>query len=119
VAAVIGLAVAGLFWAANSFAWAFGAGRGYEDALSMPQRPEVIVDTTQRLSDLPSGVSESRLDGEPPAYRYRGFRLVLESGGRMFLVPEKWTRDGRTVVVAYDSGVRLQLIPPPKNLAPG
>jgi hypothetical protein len=111
VAAVIGLAVAGLFWAANSFAWAFGAGRGYEDALSMPQRPEVIVDTTQRLSDLPSGISESSLGGEPPAYRYRGFRLLLSSGGQLFLVPEHWTAGSHTVVIPAEAALSVQLVP--------
>lgn len=120
-ACVMVLALAGLFWATNRVAFTLGLSRSYEEALDPGGAYRVVIDTREPFAELPDGVREERLPsaGENGfRYRYRGFRLVLESGGRMFLVPEKWTRDGRTVVVAYDSGVRLQLIPPPKNLAP-
>jgi hypothetical protein len=111
VAAVVGLAVAGLFWAANSFAWAFGAGRGYDDAVALPRRPEVILNTTQRLTDLPAGVTETTLAGDPSVYHYRGFRLLLSSGGRLFLVPERWTAASYTTVVPAEDALSVQLVP--------
>jgi hypothetical protein len=112
--ATVALVVAGLFWATNSFAWAFGQGRAYDDALKLPRQPEVVLDTKESLGDVADGVSETSLSTDKEAsfrYRYHGFRLLLEGGGRLFLVPRYWTEDSRTLVVAYDSTVRLQLIP--------
>jgi hypothetical protein len=109
-----GLVLAGLFWAVNSFAWAFGEGRAYDDAVRLPRRPEVVLDTREPLTDLPEGVSEQALAPDPQAtyrYRYRGFRLLVEGGGRLFLVPARWTAESRTIVVPYDAGIRLQLVP--------
>ncbi|WP_329102871.1 hypothetical protein OG792_25120 [Micromonospora sp. NBC_01699] len=119
-----GLLVAGLFWAANNFAWAYGAGRAYDDALNLPDRPQVWVDTRERLIDPPPGVTETLLPGAPaspaavdipdrPAfqYRYGGLRLLLEADGRLYLVPGEWTEQGRTIVLPHDTDVRLQLVP--------
>ena len=99
LAATAGLVVAGLFYAANSFAAAYGAGRGYDDAIRLPRQPEIVIDTKERLIDLPPGVIESAL------------RLLLESGERLFLVPGNWTAQSKTLVVPYDSDIRIQLIP--------
>lgn len=121
-ASVIVLAVAGLFWATNRVAFTLGLSRSYDEAVDPGAAYRVVVDTREPFAALPDGVLEERLPdpGEDGfRYRYRGFRLILESGGRLFLAPERWTRDARTVVVGYDGAVRLQLIPPPKNLAPG
>jgi hypothetical protein len=114
--AAAGLAVTGLFWAGTSFAWRLGEGRAYDDALQLPDRPEVVVDTGERLIDLPPYVQETVLPAESGAkfrYRYRGLRLLIQGGGRLFLVPEHWTAQGRTLILPYDDGVRLQVIPRP------
>jgi hypothetical protein len=139
LAGVGGLLVAGLFWAANSFAWAYGSGRAYDDAMYLPDRPEVVVDTRERLVDPPPGVGETLLGPAPartvspgtvspgpapagtvsadPAegaafrYRYTGLRLLLEADGRLFLVPAGWTSQSRTLVLPYDQDVRVQLVP--------
>jgi hypothetical protein len=109
-----GLVVAGLFWAVHEFAWAFGADRAYDDAVKLPEQPEVVLDTGERLTDLPAKVTESSLSPTQEAafrYRYRGLRLLVASGGRLFLVPQRWTEQGRTLVVPYNGEVRIQLIP--------
>ena len=114
LAATAGLVVAGLFYAVNSFAAAYGAGRGYDDAVGLPERPEVILDTKERLVDVPPGVTERDLPADKDAafrYRYSGLRLLLESGERLFLVPGNWTVQSKTLVVPYDSDIRIQLIP--------
>jgi hypothetical protein len=116
LACVVGLAVAGLFWAANEFAWAYGAGRAYDDARKLTERPSVILETRHALTDPPIGIHETALGSDGTAqdafgYRYDGMRLLLASGGRLFLVPERWTKESRTMVVAYDGEVRVQLVP--------
>jgi hypothetical protein len=114
--AAVGLAVTGLFWAGTSFAWRLGEGRAYDDALQLPSRPEVVLDTGQRLIDLPPFVQETKLPagkGDRFHYRYRGLRLLIQAGDRLFLVPGQWTAQGRTLVVPYDDSIRLQVIPKP------
>ncbi|MFJ1971226.1 hypothetical protein ACIO93_21380 [Streptomyces sp. NPDC087903] len=119
VMCVLALGVAGLFWASTQLAWAYGTGRGEEDALDLADRPEVVVDTKEPLNGLPTGVTVSRLGtaGESAreySHRYRGFRLLLASGGRLFLVTPQW-RLGRdqTVVLPYGDDIRVQLMPQP------
>ncbi|MGH3912062.1 MAG: hypothetical protein ACRDTC_01420 [Pseudonocardiaceae bacterium] len=116
VVSVLGIFIVGLFWAFNSFALIFGAGRAYQDALIFREKPEVVLDVRERLQDVPPGVIEIDLGqagGEDFRYRYRNLRLLIESGGRLFLIPEHWTRTGRTIVMPYDSNIRIQLIPAP------
>ena len=118
LAAVGALLVVGLFWAANSFAWAFGTGRAYEEAGRLPDRPEILIDTKERLVALPPEVVETSLaspgnspDKEGFRFRYGGLRLLIEADGRLYLVPAAWTATSRTIVVPYDDSVRVQLIP--------
>jgi hypothetical protein len=120
LACVIGLAVAGLFWAANEFAWAYGAGKAYDDALHMRERPAVILESREELVDPPPGIDEMVLAASTTAaenggfrYRYEGLRLLLTSDGRLYLVPQQWSEDSRTTVVTYDENVRVRLIPTP------
>ncbi|MFI9833203.1 hypothetical protein ACIHIX_36575 [Streptomyces sp. NPDC051913] len=117
--AAVGLFVAGLFWASTQLAWAYGTGRGEEDASRLVDRPEVVVDTKDPIDGLPTGVTETPLDAkgkDAGAYhhRYAGFRLLLSSGGRLFLVTPDWVlgRD-RTVVLPYGDDIRVQLLPQP------
>lgn len=115
----VGLFIAGLFWASTQLAWAYGTGRGEEDASRLELRPEVVIDTKEPLDGLPTGVTATRLAGsekEGTAYRHRyaGFRLLLSSGGRLFLVTPDWElgRD-RTIVLPYGDDIRVQLMPQP------
>jgi hypothetical protein len=111
-----GLVIAGLFLAVHNFAWTSGSARAYKDAVKLPTKPEVVLDTREQLVDLPAGVIESMLPVTKQAtfrYRYRGLRLLLSSGGRLFLVPTHWTKHGSTMVVPYDGDVRIRLIPTP------
>ena len=116
VVSVLGIFIVGVFWASHSFAFVFGAGRGYQDALHLRDRPEVVLDMRERLQTLPPGIVEINLgqgSDEGFRYRYRHLRLLIESGGRLFLIPEPWRRDGSTIIVPYDNNVRIQLIPAP------
>ncbi|MCY1139786.1 hypothetical protein OWR29_17430 [Actinoplanes sp. Pm04-4] len=110
-ATVAGLVLVALFWAANGFAGAFGSGRAVQDALDLPGEPEVVLDTREQLIDVPAGITEAPLPGKEFRYRYRGLRLLLAAGDRLFLTPAHWTTESRTLVVPYDDQVRLQLDP--------
>ncbi|WP_329217138.1 hypothetical protein OG352_14230 [Streptomyces sp. NBC_01485] len=117
VMCALALGVAGLFWASTQLAWAYGTGRGKQDAAALADRPEVVVDTKEPLDGLPTGVTAARLGtaGESVRtfrHRYRGFRLLMASGGQLFLVTPQWMsgRD-QTVVLPYGDDIRVQLIP--------
>ncbi|GAA2402505.1 hypothetical protein [Nonomuraea africana] len=107
----IALAVCGVFWAANSFAASYGAGLGQVDAERLGGRPQVFLQTAEPLADPPPGVSHTALPaGGKFKHRYTGLRLLVESGGHLFLVPAPWQRGvSRTVVLANSGDVRLQL----------
>ncbi len=115
VAAAIG--VVGLFWAVSSFAAESGIARGHEDARMLHRLPEVVIYSKDPVPDLPAITAHADF-GEQAGFRhrYRGFRLLLESNSRLFLVPLTWQPGAdraaiSTFVIPYDSGIRLQLLP--------
>jgi uncharacterized membrane protein YbaN (DUF454 family) len=99
---VCGLVVLSLFWAANSFAAAYGRGQAEAVVDRLWKRPAVVLDTPDRLFVKYPGVVETALptaDGQAPRYRYRGFRLLVEANDRLFLLPDQWRRDGGAALV--------------------
>jgi hypothetical protein len=77
----------------------------------MDRFPSVILDTTERLHLTSPGIEESALEPFPGStflYRYRGFRLLIQGGDRLFLIPPRWTPSNSTLVVPMDGSVRLQ-----------
>lgn len=109
--ATAALLIAGLFWIANGFAALYGVGRAMDDVDGLPGRPELVLDTTEPL-DAPPGVTQTPITAGPYKFRYEGLRLLVESDGRLFLVPAHWKRGtSRTLVVDYSSDIRIQLVP--------
>ncbi|MBB1247201.1 hypothetical protein GL263_27175 [Streptomyces durbertensis] len=114
--------VASAFWATNEFAAAHGRGKAEEFAEGLPARPHVLLHTREPLRGVPCGVEYQDGGDEAGAYRhrYQGLRLLVESGGRLFVVPAHWRdgRDGgtpsRTLVVPYGDEVRVELRPTPR-----
>ncbi|MCM2423678.1 hypothetical protein [Streptomyces sp. RKAG293] len=108
------IVVAGSFWTANSFAAAYGRGRALDDAASLEHRPEVVLYTKEPLRDVPTGVEQTEVaaaEKDTYRFRYRGLRLLVESNGRLFLVPARWIAgSSETLVVPYDDSIRIGLI---------
>jgi hypothetical protein len=93
-----------LFWATATLAQWTGLGAAQRTARHLDELPAVVLDTTERLYYQPVGgvVEEAELPVEEDQafrYRYRGLRLLIQAGDRMFLVPEVWTAAGSTLVV--------------------
>lgn len=111
-AVVSGLVVLSLFWAANSFAGAYGRGAAAVTAADLSRRPAVVLDTTERLFISFPGIVETSLPVAQASkfrFRYRGLRLLVESDGRLFLVPDQWrSDDGATLVVRDNEDIRIQ-----------
>jgi hypothetical protein len=131
---VIGILILSAFWAANSFAAAFGTGQAIRLANHLDERPEVVLDVHEqlRLGEVETAPaarplvevtslcpakedpSTPRCDGRGAQldlrYRYRGLRLLFQSGDRMFLVPGRWFDGATVLVVPLDDGVRVQFL---------
>jgi hypothetical protein len=110
----VGVVVLSLFWGANTFAAAYGAGQAEEDSADLASRPSVTLDTRESLYLNEACAEETSLppDAEQAfRYRLRGLRLLAVGSDRLFLIPERW-RDGcPVVVVPDDESVRLQVGP--------
>ncbi|KIS27501.1 hypothetical protein TV39_10540 [Arthrobacter sp. SPG23] len=99
-----------LFWGTSDYAQALGRGL----AVSYEQRsallPTAVVYSKDRLGiSAPNVTEQSSGTAEHPVYQYSGLRLLVVSGGRIFLLNEGWTlRSGKVVVLRDDPGVRVE-----------
>jgi hypothetical protein len=102
---------AGLLWATATVAQWSGRGLAQYDAQHLGRLPSVILDTKERLYLRVPGVEETilpRSEGQTFHYRYRRLRLLIQGRDRMFLVPEKWSASGTTLVLQLDGAIRVQ-----------
>ena len=99
-----------LFWGTSDFAQALGRGLAvsYEEQSAL--LPTAVVYSTERLAiSAPNVSEESSGTAERPSYRYNGLRLLVVSGGRIFLLNEGWTiRSGKVVVLRDEPGLRVE-----------
>jgi hypothetical protein len=112
--AIGGVVVLSLFWATNSFASAYGRGQAAVDSTRLVERPSIVLDTKERLYLRFPGVDETALpvaDGQEFRFRYRGFRLLIEANGKLFLIPERWRDGGGVLAVPHDDSSRAQFEP--------
>ncbi|MFF1479875.1 hypothetical protein ACFVYD_20380 [Streptomyces sp. NPDC058301] len=113
---VVALVALGCFWAVQAYAQTHGRDDGRELAGHLWHRPTVVVDTAERLYFGAVPVKETSLPAGDPAqkfkYRYRGLRLLAQSGNRMFLIPDGWSRTrGIVMLVPADGSVRVAFRP--------
>ncbi|WP_028661077.1 hypothetical protein [Nocardioides insulae] len=99
------VAVVSTFWATATLAQWTGRGLAENTAENLDDLPAVVLDTTEPLY-LRDGVTRQESlppqgtvpEGQTFRYRYYGLRLLVQSGDRMFLVPERWTPSNSTLV---------------------
>ncbi len=113
---------AGIFWATATVAQWSGAGLAREQADTMGELPQVVVDTTERLYLHSPDLTETALpeaEGQDYAFRYRGWRLLIQKGDRMFLAPCRptadrcvWRPGSPTVLLEEGRDGRLQFFAP-------
>lgn len=113
---------AAVFWTNATLAQWSGTGLGQEQAGRLNELPRVVLDTRERLYLRNADVSEAALqteEGQTFRYRYRGLRLLVQNGDRMFLVPctERVTpcpyhQGSATLVVRFSDNTRVQFLAP-------
>jgi hypothetical protein len=101
------VAVVSTFWATATLAQWTGRGIAQSTARHFDDLPAVVLDTHERLYLRDTVTTEQVLaptgtdkapDGQTFRYRYYGLRLLVQSGDRMFLVPERWDASDSTLV---------------------
>jgi hypothetical protein len=80
---------------------------------NLGRRPEVVITSDSRLHLDGPGVTEIRLENDPDdegaaRFRYTGLRMIEHTGGKLFLVPDGWTRQYGVVFVLRDDDSRLR-----------
>jgi hypothetical protein len=101
------VAAVSTFWATATLAQWTGRGIAENTARHLDDLPAVVLDTHERLYLRDTVTQEQILvpagadkppEGQTFRYRYYGLRLLVQSGDRMFLVPERWDPSDSTLV---------------------
>lgn len=101
------VAVVSTFWATATLAQWTGRGIAENTARHLDELPAVVLDTHESLylrdnvtveQTLLPGGTDRAAEGQTFRYRYYGLRLLVQSGDRMFLVPERWDPSDSTLV---------------------
>jgi len=113
---------AAVFWANATVAQWSGAGLAREQAAHLHELAQVVVDTQERLYVRSPDIGESVLpaeEGQKFRYRYRGLRLLIQNGDRMFLVPCRpagsgcvWRQGSPTLLLRQGEATRVQFLAP-------
>ena len=107
VGVVIAIAV---FWAVGEYAGIVGRGIGQDIERRVSALPKATA-----ISETPLGIDAPNVRtseisvGPETLYRTTGLRLLGESGGRLFLLNDGWSRRGGSIIVLEeDKSVRWQ-----------
>ncbi|MCA4131557.1 hypothetical protein [Arthrobacter sp. M4] len=99
-----------LFWGTSDYAQALGRGAAVDYQERSSLLPTAVVYSKDRMAVAAPNVREESLGSDAqPMYRYTGLRLLVVSGGRIFLLNDGWTlAQGRVVVLRDDASVRVE-----------
>jgi hypothetical protein len=107
IGVIIALAV---FWAVGEYAGIVGRGFGQEIEGKISSLPEATAISEAPLGiDAPNVATSEIAVGSKTLYRTTGLRLLGESGGRLFLLNDGWSRrTGSIIVLEGDKSVHWQ-----------
>jgi hypothetical protein len=113
---LVALMVLSVFWVTNTYAIEHGQRQAKVLAGQLDVRPAVTLDTSERLVYHFPGTEETALPVSSPdqkfRYRYRGLRLLAQSGDRMFLLPDGWTpHEGDVLMLEAGPTIRVRFHP--------
>lgn len=101
VGAMISLA---MFWELSNYADVVGRGQALGIANNIDSQPRATAYSAHPLGIKAPGVHEDKINmGDTVIYRTTGLRLLVQSGGRLFLLHDGWTPQHGTVIVLPDN----------------
>lgn len=113
VVLVVVVLLLSVFWTTKDLAQALGRDQARDLENNLALRPAAVVYSDRRLHINSAGVKETQLAGQDGyRFHYTGLRLLVRSGGRYFLIPDRWSaRDGVIVVLPDNDTLRLEFSP--------
>ena len=113
VVLVVVVLLLSVFWTTKDLAQALGRDQARDLESSLSTRPAAVVYSERRLHIDAVAVKETQLAGQDGyRFRYNGLRLLVQSGGKYFLIPDRWTaRAGVIVVLPDNDALRLEFSP--------
>jgi len=107
--------VISLFWATSIYAQRSGSALATYIEANTGSSPEAIIYSRVPLHLAGPEIKETMLAGtaDSPNYRYKGYRLLIYSNERWFLIPSAWSSSGDNpaVVLADDGSIRVEFLP--------
>jgi hypothetical protein len=107
------LAVIGALWLVTLHAQRTGAEFGDRFVAALPNHPEVVLYSAERLAVAGPGIAVAPIgqDGSRFKFRYTGLRMLIHTHGRYFLVASGW-QQGRdaTYVIGSTDDTRIDVI---------
>jgi hypothetical protein len=101
----------GLFWAVGDYSAAVGRDRAYVFMTLLPSLPNTVLYSAQGLA-LPPSVHRVQCSESIYKIRYDGLRLVVQSGGQLFLLPADWTPGAPAFVLPRTDALRMEFANP-------
>lgn len=99
-----GVVTSALFWAVSDFATVVGRGYALRVERLVPELPQVTAISSTPLGlEAPHVVEERITEDNVVRYRTTGLRLLVGSGGRMFLLHDDWKAGNGTILVLPDN----------------
>jgi hypothetical protein len=108
------LLILSIFWMLGDWASNEGLRRGKALGANLSAQPGVVIHSRDSLAIDGPGVQVA-VSSDPNAYpyTYRGLRLLVRAGNRLFLVPSGWTpTTGAAVVVPESNRLRVDYTSP-------
>lgn len=104
--AITGVILVAFLWTVTGYASYVGYQVGAEFVAGLPSAPNVTIYSADNLSLSGPGIKVSRISGPGAAYhfRYSGMRILVNSAGRLFLLPAGWRRGHGNVIVLPSAG---------------
>jgi hypothetical protein len=99
------------FWALAVFAQLNGISAAEQIARQPGSLPGVVIYASKRLHLSGPGITEYPLSTDAEVmyrFRYDGYRLLLRSDEKYFLLPLDWRPGARAVVLADDASLRVE-----------
>jgi hypothetical protein len=108
---ILGLVVVGLFWTSANYAHVLGRYAANDFAEQVPFLPRITICSQEPLGLNGPGVGFQQAGGDSEGFRYcySGLRFLIRSGGKYFLLPERWTAvDGSAIIVPESNSIRIE-----------
>jgi hypothetical protein len=110
----LGLVLLGIFWSVSAYAEAIGNWSGRDMAAHLGKLPSLVLYSKVPLGLDHPGVVEEVIGDEDGNYRYRyaGLKLLLRSGDKLFILPQRWTAEhGKSILIQEGEGIRVEFAP--------